>query len=315
MRATRGGRRGRTGVYRRKFALAALVAGCVLLAAGAHYLAPRQTPSPSPEAAPERIVSLAPSITEILFALNLGDRVAAVTDYCKYPPETAAKPKVGGLNDLNFEAVLRLRPDLVILLPSNLKAMEKLSAAGVRYAQADTDTMPGIREAIRRIGADCGAEARARELLAGIDARVAAVAARVKGLPPCRVLVCVSRETGAGGPESIYLAGKRTYYNDLIRCAGGENAYADELVQYPLIGREGLLRLDPDVIVEVRTDAAAGDAEKLAADWHAVRGLRAAAAGRVFVFTEDYVTIPGPRFVLLLKKLARVMHPEAGWSE
>jgi iron complex transport system substrate-binding protein len=258
---------------------------------------------------PCRIVSLAPSVTEILFELGLGGRVAGVTRYCRFPPEALAKPQVGGYVDPNYEALLRLRPDIVIVLTAHTAAREHLRSLGLRTLTVDHTTMGGIIGSVAAIGTACGvapeAGAMARKMAARID--------RVKNTTaPCgrpRVLMSVDRTTDAA--SSVYVAGNNTCYDEMIAMAGGVNAYTGAAA-YPAVSAEGILRMNPQVIIDLvpALDGGKHRREKALAQWNALTGTEAVARGRVYIFEQDYAVIPGPRFVLLLEDMARAIHPE-----
>jgi iron complex transport system substrate-binding protein len=263
---------------------------------------------------PQRIVSLAPSITETLYALDLGPRVVGVTSFCDYPPDAATKPKVGALLDPNIEAVLALRPDLVVLLETHGAAVSALRALDVSCLTVPGDTMEDVLGSIQAIATACGCPERGAALSSTLRQRVAAVAGRPHPAPLPRVLVSVGRTMGSGHLQEVYVAGEDGFFSELIRLAGGRNACPEKTIRFPLVSPEGIQEMQPDVIIEL-----AADLEKLgltAADvrreWDVVREVPAVRHGQVHVFTEDYVTVPGPRFVLLLEQMADAVAAAAG---
>lgn len=261
---------------------------------------------------PARIVSLAPSVTEVLFALGLGDRVVGVTSFCRYPAEAARLPQVGGYLDLNLEAIVGLDPDLVVLIQAHNAARARLEALGLPTLQVDQSDLGGILRSIEEIAARCGVAERGGELVAGIRGRLDAVEQRVAGLPRPRTLAVVGREAGSGALATVWVAGTETFYDDVIRLAGGVNAAAPSPVAYPEVSREGLLHIDPDVIVDLLADlderGVAGEAA--AADWQAFPTLRAVRSGRVHVLEHELTVVPGPRVAELVEQVAQVLHPE-----
>lgn len=272
--------------------------------------------APEPPSSPQRIVSMAPSITETLFALGLGDRVVGVTRYCDYPREAETKAEVGGFVDPNYEAIVALKPDLVVLLVIHEDARKRLSQLEIRALQVDHRTVDGILESFERIGGVCDVEAAAQALIRSCRERMAAIAAKTEGLDRPRVLLSSARALGSGRIDSVYVAGHGQWYNELIRLAGGENAYPDDGIAFPEVSGEGLLRLDPDVIVEMvpKLDEASYTKQDIIDEWKTVPGLRAVQEGRVYVLGGDYVSVPGPRYVDVLEDLARILHPEVDWD-
>lgn len=268
------------------------------------------------DAVPQRVVSLAPSITESLYALGLGDRVVGVTRYCLYPPEAQQKTIVGGFIDPSYEAIVALRPDLVGLLEIHTEARMRLNTLDVPTISVDHRTIDGILMSFETLADRFGEPDAGDALVASCRARIDAVQQTIAGLPRPRVLLSSARDLGTGRIESVYVAGRGQWYDELIAYAGGENVYPDDGLAFPEVAPEGLLRLDPDVIVELvpKTENAAYTREDLLAEWRTVRGLRAVRDGRVHLMRGEYVSVPGPRFVDTLEDLARVLHPELDWG-
>jgi iron complex transport system substrate-binding protein len=293
----------------------ALAAGFVAMSAIA-CRAPATEPGstePAASATPQRIVSLAPSVTEVLFALGLGDRVVGVTSFCRYPAEAARLPQVGGYLDLNLEAIVGLDPDLVVLIQAHNAARARLEALGLPTLQVDQSDLGGILRSIEEIAERCGASERGGALVAEIRGRLDAVEQRVAGLPRPRTLAVVGREAGSGALATVWVAGTETFYDDVIRLAGGANAAAPSPVAYPEVSREGLLHIDPDVIVDLLADLDERGvaAEAAAADWQAFSTLRAVRSGRVHALEHELTVVPGPRVAELVEQVAQVLHPEA----
>lgn len=275
-----------------------------------------------------RIVSMAPNITEILFVLGLGERVVGVTKFCDFPEEASRRTSIGGLVDPDYEAVFGLRPDLVIVLPEHGREIEDdLRRLGLRTLRVSNRGVEDILESILTIGHTCRVGDAAGALVASLRVRVEAVrqkargqrnrGQRNRGLPRPRVLICVGREVGSGKVESAYVAARGTYFDEIIELAGGENALPQSVVRYPVLSAEGLLGLDPDLIIDLASDVEKGnvDVADVAADWDAHPELRAVRDGRIHVFTADYVSVPGPRFATFLEDCLAVIHPRVSERE
>lgn len=264
----------------------------------------------------QRIVSMAPSTTEVLFALGLGDRVVGVTRYCDYPAEALTKTQVGGFLDPNYEAVVALKPDLVVLLTAHGDIENHIRDLGIATIVVDHRTIEGILESIRVLGEACAVLEQSDSMLAKIDERVETVRAKTAGLPRPRVLISAGRDLGSSRIEEVYIAGTGQWYDEIIRLAGGENAFTQQGVMFPTVTAEGLLRLDPDVIIEMAQDFDNNriTEESILEAWKNLRELRAVKENRVYVLSGSHVTIPGPRFVQVLEEVARLLHPEADWD-
>jgi len=268
-------------------------------------------PRPLDDAPPRRIVSLAPSITEVLFRLDQGSRVVGVTRYCDYPPEATEKPVVGGYFDVNYEMLLSLEPDLVILLKEHQDAVDRLAELGVRTLTVDHSRVQGIIDSFGAIGAQCGPEAasKASDLEEWSRWNIGLVSKAVDGLPRPKVMIAVGRLMDKGSGGEIFISGRDGFYDDLLTLAGGINSYRQETLKLPAISDEGLIRLDPDVVLEMVPDLSGDeDRSSLMELWRSKTGIRAVEEGRVYILGQDYVVVPGPRFVYLLKDMAELIH-------
>ncbi|MBI2302425.1 MAG: ABC transporter substrate-binding protein, partial [Armatimonadetes bacterium] len=170
-----------------------------------------------------------------------------------------------------------------------------------------------IHEAIRLIGTACGARAAADTLLANLTRRAAAVRRAVAGRPRPRVLLCVGRDTASGQLAGMSIAGAHTYYDEIIRAAGGTNACTDTTVTYPEFSAEGVLQTDPGVIVDLigmlSTDGR--PAAQIAGQWDPLRAVAAVRQRQVYVIAGSHALRPGPRYPQLLEELGRLLHPQA----
>jgi iron complex transport system substrate-binding protein len=280
-----------------------------MVLAGLYQLLSRReaaSPGPSMVTGSLRILSLSPNVTEILFRLGLGDQVVGVTDFCRYPPEALEKPKVGGLLNPSLERMFALDPSLAILLPAHGDLPEKLSSRGIRSLVVRNERVEDVLESIRRIGGETG---RVEAAVALVDSMEAAVAA-IKGGPPPRArktMIVVGR--AAGTIDDVSVAGAGTFLDQLLRMAGGKNVFDRSLVPYPQPGLEEILHRNPEVILELRPEGVSAEVESRAAlsAWSALPGLEAVKRRNVFVLTEEYIVVPGPRFDRALQRIAEAL--------
>ena len=261
------------------------------------------------------IVSLAPSITEILFALGLEDRIAGVTRYCDFPPAARTKTRVGGYYDPNYESVVRLCPDLVIMLDGHEGPRRYLPELGLNTLMVNHEGISGILNSITVIGKTCGVGTKAESMVQDLRSRMEKIRQKTQGLPRPRVVISVEKNIESGTLKDICISGREKFYNEMIRLAGGVNAY-DGDVAFPIVSREGVIQMNPDVIIEIIPAIDEKDLEQATAsnEWADLLQVNAVRKGRIYDFREDYAMIPGPRFVLILEKMARLIHPEAGWE-
>ncbi|MDI3280767.1 MAG: cobalamin-binding protein [Bacillota bacterium] len=289
---------------------AALRAGAPAAQAGAAATFPlavtddwgRRVVLPAP---PQRIVSLAPSNTELLFALGLGPRVVGVTTWCNYPPEAQKREKVGDVR-VNEEKVVALRPDLVVA-DGNLQpeAARRLEALGLPVLVVAPRDLAGVFRALELLGRAGGREREARELATHLRARVERVQARVEALkrgrhtPPLRVLVLVD-------PDHLYAAGPGTFLDELVRLAGGTNVAAQAGVPWPQLSEEEIIRGDPEVILVT------GGSREAVLRRRSWRYLAAVRTGRIYELDPDRFSRSGPRLVDALEELVEVLYGREG---
>lgn len=264
-------------------------------------------PFPLPAATPERIVSMAPNVTEILFALGLGPRVVGVTRFCDYPPETAAIRKIGGLVDPNVEVIRSLDPDLVIAFRGNpLRLVDRVRKLGLPVFVLDIgEGLDGLVPLIERIGLVTRTESRAAVLAAGLRRRLGAVDAALRGIearPKAFVLLY---------GQGLWTCGGESYVDDLIARAGGANVASFMPKKWVLYKRERIIQDDPDVVFILARSAADFEAgrERLAR-MPGLAGVKAVKAGRVYELDENAASRFGPRLIDVLVRMASLFHPD-----
>ncbi|BAI62989.1 putative iron compound ABC transporter iron compound binding protein [Methanocella paludicola SANAE] len=256
---------------------------------------------------PERIVSLSPKNTEMLYALGLGDKVVGVTDYCNYPAEAANKTKVGGITNVNVEQVGALNPDVVFADSLTKKeAAEKIESMGYPVIVNDPRNVSDIERSILRMGKVCGAGDNATRLAADINASIKAITDKTATLNESqRPKVLMLLDT-----YDFYVAGSDCYGNDLIILAGGQNV-AYELTDYKAMSKEAVIEADPDIIIMPVDVYSQPDFEKLrngTEDW--MQQLSAVRNGKVYAVASDPIFRPGPRVVDAAQAMAKIIHPE-----
>lgn len=264
---------------------------------------------------PQRIVSTAPSITEILYALGLGDCVVGVTRFCRYPPEAQLKPKIGDYINPNLEAITALKPDLVVVQTNPVRLSERLNALHLRTLEVDQQDIAAIYKSIRRIGDAAGVAQRADELIASIRAGLDAVRAQAAKVKPVRVMFVVGRPPGR--LDGLMVAGRASYLSEVLRIAGGENVFGDAAAAYPQVSLEEVIARNPEVILDMGD---MGDATAISETqkretielWRRrLAVVNAAKMGRVYPIASDIYVVPGPRVVDAARAIFTLLHPEA----
>ena len=266
---------------------------------------------------PQRIITLAPSITETAFALGLGERIIAVTDYCDYPAATTDLPKVGGFINPNLEAIIGLQPDLVILLVEHQKIVGQLHQLNIPTFVVDNNTLAGIQLSIQQIAERTGQQAKAEQLLAMIKNKLDRINDKTKKLAKPTVMLAMGHSIGDNQMSSVYIAGKNDFYDDLITLAGGQNVYQDERLKVPSISAEGILKLNPDIILDIfpEADDHDYDLDSVKQQWRSLELINAVKNDHIHIIEQGYATIPGPRIFLLLEEMAKLIHPEVDWDD
>jgi iron complex transport system substrate-binding protein len=253
----------------------------------------------------ERVVSLSPATTEALFALGAGGRLVGRSRFCDFPPEVKAVPAVGGFVDPSFEAILGVRPDLVVGVqgPGLKEFSERLDARGIRTYFPPTQSFAEIGAMLVGIGGLLGDTARGRELEAELGRARDGVAAALSGRTRPKALFVF-------GLRPVVAAGPGSFPDEMLRLAGADNVITGEKNRFPTLGIERVLSLNPDVVVDA-TGGAMREGISITEDLPGWRDLRAVREGRLVVISDDRVLRPGPRVGAGLSILARALHPEA----
>jgi iron complex transport system substrate-binding protein len=262
-----------------------------------------------PAAVAHRVVTLSPSLTEILFALQAGDRVVGVSDYCDFPPEVKSRAKVGSFLSPSVERIVALQPDLVLLDGVQRDIAAALTQAGARALAVPMQDLSEVRAAIKRVGEALGdKQDAAAALVAEIDQRIAEVKKKTAQAPRRRALFVVDRQIG--GLRGLVVAGPGTYLDELLRLAGGENVFSDLKARYAKVATEAILERRPEVILDA-VHVESGQADALRRDWQELAAVPAVRDGQIYVLADRQFVTPGPRLGESLEKLAALLHPEA----
>jgi len=261
---------------------------------------------------PQRIVSLAPSNTELLFALGLGPRVVGVTEYCNYPSEADTLPEVAGYSVLNLEMVVAAEPDLVVAARGNdFEGVQSLRALGVPILALEIQSVDQLLGAVERLGRLTGNEREATLLSAELGARIEGVRARVERA------AARPRVMWGSMSEPIYTAGANTLIDDIFKVAGGENLGRRAQGAWPQVSLETVVAWQPEVIITTYHPSGAGSIETQIGSMRDLDGWRALPAvqnGRVHYIEADHLNRQGPRMIDALEALVELFHPELAES-
>ncbi len=253
------------------------------------------------ETTPKRIISLAPSLTETLYALGLDSSIASVTDYCDFPAAAKLKPKVGGMLNPNIERIAELRPDLVIMSASgNLETdYQTLTSLGIPTFVSNPRTIDGVFKSILDIGRLTGRASAAESLVDSLRHRRDDLARQARAEAPRKVLLLLSL-------NPIIAAGRGTFLDQMITTAHGENIVRDSTTAYPLVSREEIFRRRPDVIIATNDMVKSQEAIVNAyPEWKELSAIR---SKRVVLIDASIISRPGPRIVEGLEALVKAIH-------
>lgn len=259
-------------------------------------------------ALPQRVISLAPSNTEILFAVGAGDQVVGVTEFCNYPPEAQTRETVGGLSakTISIEKIVSLEPDLVFSVGELQRSViEALDQAGIPVFALDPEGIDGVYKNIEMVGRLTGHEAEAANVVTEMKDRIAAVTEKTQAIPEDE-RPAVFYEVWH---EPLMTAGPTTFIGKLIELAGGENIFAGVSEEYPQVSAETIVQHDPEVILGPDSHAEELTAEKIKArpGWEDIEAVQ---EGRIYLVDGDMVSRPGPRLVDILEVIAQDFHPD-----
>lgn len=254
------------------------------------------------------MVSLSPSLTETIYLLGAEEKLIGVTRFCEYPPEAKTKERVGGFLDPNYEAIYRLRPDVVLIPGGAVELRKTLENYHLRVVECPQKTVDDVLASTRLLGEILGCSERAEELVQETLRRLEKIRQAGVGRPRPRVLFVVGRNYSAELPEEVYLVGKDGLCDAVLELAGGENAYTGEIA-FPKVSVEGILRMNPDVILEITPDAGvmALSDEAFLAPWKRLPQLDAVRNDRVFRLCGNPPLLPSPSLLQWVEKTAELL--------
>ncbi len=257
---------------------------------------------------PQRIVSLSPNLTQVIYALGYMDQVVGVTIYDDYPPQVIDLPKIGGWINPNYEAILALKPDLVVLMKDqDISFGDKLRTLGLKtFIAKSNDSIKDIIQAISDLGEILGESEEAKKLTLGIQSDLNEIEQKTKNTKKKSVMIVVGRNPGT--LEDIYVIGRNNYIDELITLAGGENVVENERNALK-ITKEAIFTFNPDVIIEINHQQIDREAEILAI-WNTLKQVEAVKNNQVHILSSKVLLHPSQRIVDGAQTLTEILHPE-----
>jgi iron complex transport system substrate-binding protein len=273
------------------------------------------SPAVAQSPAPQRIVSLVPSVTEILFAIGAGRQIVGIGSFDTIPDEfqdSHGISRVGGLLDPDMERIFTLRPDLVILYESQTDPQEQLRRAGIPVLPYQHGSLAEISETIRDLGQRMEHPVEANAVATKLEARLAEIRDRVAGRRRPRTLLVFAREPLA--MRNVYVSGGIGFLHDMLDAAGGENVFAAiQRERVAQVSSEAILTSAPDVIIEIRYEDSLSQStlDRERAVYGQLSTLPAVRTGRIHFLMGNRFVVPGPGVAEATAELARLLHPEA----
>ena len=251
-----------------------------------------------------RIVSTAPSITETLYELGLGGNIVGVTENCLFPEDAGRKAKIGKAFDISIEAVAALKPDTVFVLSAYSGLAGKLESLGIRTVVVEQSTLRGFADSADVFGKSCGIEANAAKFKEKFMPYLDGGKVKKSGK---KIMILVGRDYESTSVKDAYIVGKDGFLNEIIMLGGAENVYTGGM-SYPKIQLEGIIALNPDIVIDVVTasNLTPEKLEFLKKSWSGI-DINAVKNGKVFVKTEDFWSLPGPRFVKIVEEIKNIL--------
>jgi len=261
-------------------------------------------------ATPNRIISTSPAITEILFALGVGDRAVGVTDFCSYPEKACLLPSIGGPLNPSTETWLTLRPDLIIIQKDSKIILKNANIFRIRSLTVSVNNLKNILTSIQVIADSLQVSEAGHQLTEKITTKIDHYRTRLKELKPRQVLMLLSDTNDPS--RDLYAVGRGTFLNELLTIAGGENVLPDTMAKYPKISKEYIIAKSPEIIIEVGPKSNLSSEEVLVRKktWGKYSTLRAVKDDRLYFIGADYILIPGPRLLNILDDFTRTIHPD-----
>ena len=262
------------------------------------------------ERQPQRIVSLSPNVTEILYGIGAWPQVIAVSEYCSYPEDVKNKPRVNGWDKTNLEQVTALKPDFVIGVEAQEPFLrDKLTGLDIRSLFVKSQTIADVLASIVEIGRATGHEAEAKDLSAKTEHEIEAVRQAVADRPRPRVLCVVDRLPGT--IRDLYTATRGSYLDELISIAGGESIAPTGEQGYGKITKEAVLALNPEVIIDMVQGSTGKFGEDPVSVWNELPEVQAVRNKRVYAMSDPSVIHPSQFVGQTARTFAQVLHPES----
>lgn len=265
-----------------------------------------------PPDAPGRVVSLAPNLTEMIYRIGAEDRLVGVTNYCRYPSEAQSKPKVGALVNMNYERLLELDPDHVVLLPAHEQVEKEINRLGIATTAIRSESIEDIYRGLDTLGRLLDRKGESKRAIEELKALLARYKPADGAADRPRVLFVIGRNPGT--LQQIYACGSGNFLNEMIEAVGAVNVLSGAVMPWPVIKKEAIVQMDPDVILDgsIFEGEVPAEGHPHMEAWKQLETLKALRTGRIVAIYDDHLLIPGPGALEQVDQMARMIHGRDG---
>ena len=249
----------------------------------------------------EKIITLAPALTEIVFALGSGDQIIGNTNFCKYPEEAEDIKKIGGFLDINIEMILKLKPDLIICYPEHKHRLKILNNK-IELLEVKHITVSDILSSINTIASKLGKMKNSDKLIRNIKDKLYK---KNNFTTPKKVILIADRDPHR--LKSMYIIGNKGFLNEILNLSGGTNCYKGN-VPYPSVSIESIVSMNPDIIIEFSFIKNIKEKQSNLSEWKKYPMINAVRSKKIFYVTGDFWQKPGPRIVTIAEELKMVIN-------
>ena len=259
---------------------------------------------------PDRVISMSPNLTQIIFELGAEGKLVGVDEYSHYPPEAQDLPTVGNYLDPDLEALVTLEPDIVLTVNTDERMAGHLDRLGISFVSFGNDTIDDILGSVLELGRILDREEQADSIVSRFESALREIESELEGVPPTRVALVVGRNPGA--LQDIIVVNSQSFLGEIIEIAGGENVFGELGMPYPQVGAESIVGADPDLIIDSTFAKGATEAQlvDLLSDWDSLPSLRAVQNDRVIAPSEGWFQVPGAFIDSTLRLFAHWLHPD-----
>jgi len=252
----------------------------------------------------ERLISLSPSITEILYEINLGSSIVGNTKFCNYPEDAKYKKKIGGYLDMNIEMIIDLKPDVIIHYPEHSKRLKPLRGI-IKLIQVSHKNIQNIIDSIRKISITLNVKHKGELLIKRITDGLNSIRTRKKDAIRKKIMIVIGKTPGQ--LKNITIIGRGGFLNEIIEIAGGKNAYTGD-ISYPMVSIESIIKMNPDIIIQFSFMDSSPSKEKLIGIWKKFPLIRAVFNKNIRIIKDDYWVRPGPQITKIAESLYKILY-------